>query len=200
MRQSNRGKILEAVVDVVQREGMTSVTLDSVALEAGLTKGGLMYHFPTRDALLLAVHQHLADEWEASMVQVAGKAPQDASTEERLAAYARVAIQRATRAQLLLILEGSTHPDHSKPWGDVLARWTPSAEEATNDPAVLARFIAHLAADGLWMYESLTSERLSPELRRLVAEYIAGAIAPGSADMGPRSRRSRPRRSGPASP
>jgi AcrR family transcriptional regulator len=180
VRQSNRRKILEAAVAVVQRDGVTSVTLDSVAVEAGLTKGGLMYHFPTRDALLQAIHQHLAEQWEAGMVDAAGKPAQEATSEERLAAYARVTTQSATRAELLLFLEAATRPDYVKPYIDVLSRWTPSAAEVMADADALTRFIAQLAADGLWMYESLTNEPLPPELRQRVAEHIAHAIAPAS--------------------
>jgi AcrR family transcriptional regulator len=192
MRQSNRTKILEAAVDIVQREGITSVTLESVAAEAGLTKGGLMYHFPTRDALVLAIHNYLAQQWEASMVDAAGKTSEEATTEERLAAYARVATRTATRAELLLTIEASTQPDYTKPWTDVFARWTPPAAEAANNPAALAQFIARLAADGLWMYESLAHEPLPAELRQLVAEHIAQTIvssvsppAPASQDVSP---------------
>lgn len=180
MRQSNRRKILEGAVAVVQREGVTSVTLDSVALEAGLTKGGLMYHFRTRDALLLAIHQHLAEHWEASLERIAGKASQDATIEERLAAYARVTTQSATRAELLLILEATTSPAYVEPWTDVLARWTPPPVEALSDPTALARFIARLAADGLWMYDSMSNEPLPPALRRLVAEHIVHAVVAAS--------------------
>ncbi len=28
-----------------------------------MTKGGLLYHFSTREALLKALHQYLADQW-----------------------------------------------------------------------------------------------------------------------------------------
>ena len=38
MRPSNRDKILDAAARVVQREGVTSVTLESVAAEAELTE------------------------------------------------------------------------------------------------------------------------------------------------------------------
>jgi AcrR family transcriptional regulator len=178
MRQSNRTKILDAAAEVVQRDGVTSVTLESVAAEAGLTKGGLMYHFRTRDALLLALHQHLAEHWEASMVAAAGKKAEDATVEERLAAYARANTQSATRADLLLLLEAATHPTYAMPWADVLARWTPPAAEAMDDPAALARFVARLAADGLWMYEALAHESLPPEIRRLVAEHITNTLGP----------------------
>jgi hypothetical protein len=94
-----------------------------------------------------------------------------------------VTTQSATRAELLLILEAATHPEYAKPWNDVLSRWTPSVDDVAADPATLARFIAHLAADGLWMYESLTNRPLPPEVRRLVAEHIAHAMEPTSVNL-----------------
>lgn len=41
------------------------VSLVDIAGAAGVTKGGLMYHFPTRDALIHAVYQHIIGRmWE----------------------------------------------------------------------------------------------------------------------------------------
>ncbi|MEU2145804.1 MULTISPECIES: TetR/AcrR family transcriptional regulator [Streptomyces albovinaceus subgroup] len=176
MRTSKRSQILEAATRVVQREGVKSVTFDSVAAEAGLTKGGLLYHFATRDDLVLAIHQHLADRWEADLVAAAGKPATEATRDERLAAYTQVAIQSATRAELLLMLEGSTNAAHSAAWEAVTERWAPPPASAGDDPAALDRFIVRLAADGLWLYDSLTSQQLTPETRRAVAERIADAL------------------------
>ncbi|MEU6616365.1 TetR/AcrR family transcriptional regulator [Streptomyces parvus] len=177
MRTSKRSQILEAATRVVQREGVKSVTFDSVAAEAGLTKGGLLYHFASRDDLVLAIHQHLADRWEADLVAAAGKPATEASRDERLAAYTQVAIQSATRAELLLMLEGSTDAAHSAVWEAVTERWAPPPASAGDDPATLDRFIVRLAADGLWLYDSLTSQQLTSEMRRAVAERIADALA-----------------------
>ncbi|MEU9677026.1 TetR/AcrR family transcriptional regulator [Streptomyces parvus] len=179
MRTSKRSQILEAATRVVQREGVKSVTFDSVAAEAGLTKGGLLYHFASRDDLVLAIHQHLADQWEADLVAAAGKPATEASRDERLAAYTQVAIQSATRAELLLMLEGSTDAAHSAVWEAVTERWAPPPASAGDDPATLDRFIVRLAADGLWLYDSLTSQQLTSEMRRAVAERIADALAQG---------------------
>ncbi|MEW1761805.1 TetR/AcrR family transcriptional regulator [Streptomyces cyaneofuscatus] len=179
MRTSKRTQILEAATRVVEREGVKSVTFDSVAAEVGLTKGGLLYHFASRDDLVQAIHQHLADEWEAQMIAAAGKPADLATPEERLTAYSRISSQSATRAELLFMLEGSTTPGHAAPWDAVMERWAPSlTTDDVDDRAALDRFIARLAADGLWLYESLNTEPLAPELRRALAERIAGALAP----------------------
>lgn len=125
MRTSKRTQILDAAARLVQREGVKSVTFDAVAAEAGLTKGGLLYHFASREELVRSIHQHLADRWEADLVAAAGKPAAEASPAERLAAYARVTTQSATRAELLFMVEGSTTPEHAAPWDAVLERWAP---------------------------------------------------------------------------
>ena len=43
MRTSNRRKILDAIIAIVERDGITAVTFDAVAAETGLTRGGLLY-------------------------------------------------------------------------------------------------------------------------------------------------------------
>ncbi|MFD3612001.1 TetR/AcrR family transcriptional regulator [Streptomyces atroolivaceus] len=177
MRTSKRTQILEAATRVVEREGVKSVTFDSVAAEAGLTKGGLLYHFASRDELVQAIHQHLAGQWEAEIAAAAGKPADEATPTERLTAYTRVSTQGATRAELLFMLEGSTTPGHAAPWDAVMERWAPPLTAAdAEDPAALDRFIARLAADGLWLYESLTADRLTPQLRRALAERIAAGL------------------------
>jgi AcrR family transcriptional regulator len=176
MRTSKRTQILEAAARIVEREGVKSVTFDSVAAEAGLTKGGLLYHFASREDLVQAIHQHLADQWEADLSAAAGKSAAEATPAERLTAYTQVAIQSATRAELLFMLEGSTTPDHAAPWDEVMDRWVPPPTIDSDDPAALDQFIARLAADGLWLYDSLTTEHLSPELRRAVADRITAGL------------------------
>ena len=51
MRTSKRDRILDAAVNVINRDGVRAVTFESVAAEAKLTRGGLLYHFPSREAL-----------------------------------------------------------------------------------------------------------------------------------------------------
>lgn len=45
-------KILEVSNRLIMEEGLNSFTLEEVAKEAGISKGGLLYHFPSKDALM----------------------------------------------------------------------------------------------------------------------------------------------------
>jgi AcrR family transcriptional regulator len=58
--RSNREKILDATVQVAIRDGVMAMTLDAVAQEAGVSKGGLLYHFRSKDDLLAAMLVHFS--------------------------------------------------------------------------------------------------------------------------------------------
>lgn len=85
-RASKRLEVLEAIVSIIERDGLTAVTLDAVALETGMTRAGLLYHFPSREALILATHEHLTRSWEQELEASAGNtsgAPQGLSYGQR---------------------------------------------------------------------------------------------------------------------
>jgi AcrR family transcriptional regulator len=58
---SNREKILDSAVHVAIRDGIMGMTLDAVAKEAGISKGGLLYHFGTKDDLITGMLEYFRD-------------------------------------------------------------------------------------------------------------------------------------------
>ncbi|MGD9637723.1 MAG: TetR/AcrR family transcriptional regulator [Alphaproteobacteria bacterium] len=54
-RPSSKEQILQATERVVIEKGAGNLTLDSVAEYAKISKGGLLYHFPNKEALLNAM-------------------------------------------------------------------------------------------------------------------------------------------------
>lgn len=55
VRPSGKEAMLDAAEVVLTEQGAWRLTLDSVAEQAQVSKGGLLYHFPTKDALLQAL-------------------------------------------------------------------------------------------------------------------------------------------------
>ncbi|MGB3484249.1 MAG: TetR/AcrR family transcriptional regulator [Mycobacterium sp.] len=56
---SSRDRILDAYEDLLAVEGERYATLDAVAARAGVSKGGLLYHFPSKDRLAEALCDRL---------------------------------------------------------------------------------------------------------------------------------------------
>lgn len=183
MRSSKRDHILDSALRVVAEEGVAAITFEAVAAASGLTKGGLLYHFPTKEALLRGMHEHVAQLWEAELREALGGDPEQAAPEELVAAYARVSVRGATGPELLLMLEARTDPELSRIWRETLARWTPDpATLDLTDPASLRILVAYFAADGLWLSDSLGSFDLPPTMRGAVAEQIVSTILDQPAD------------------
>jgi len=55
---SSREKILDAAVQVAIRDGILAMTVEAVAREAGVSKGGLLYHFRTKDDLIAGMLEY----------------------------------------------------------------------------------------------------------------------------------------------
>src|SRR5213592_2562946 len=70
------GKLLYAAEAVVVRQGIDNLTLDAVAAEAGMSKGGLLHHFPTKDRLVEALVARSAENWRACYMEAYGRAPE----------------------------------------------------------------------------------------------------------------------------
>ncbi len=59
-----RAEILRAALEVIAERGYRGASLAAVAERVGLTQQGLLHHFPTKEALLVAVLEE-RDQWDA---------------------------------------------------------------------------------------------------------------------------------------
>ena len=73
-----RDKLLAAFEQLVLAEGERAATLDAVAGAAGVSKGGLLYHFPHRRALVDATLQRLEELLQLDLEAMAA-APEGAA-------------------------------------------------------------------------------------------------------------------------
>ncbi|MGC5627016.1 TetR/AcrR family transcriptional regulator [Georgenia sp. Z1344] len=186
-RPSSRIRALDAAATIVGRDGLRALTYESLAAETGLTKGGLLYHFPSRDALVVAMHDHLAARWDADIASFVDGDPAEADAEARLAAYVRSTASTPTRAELLLLLESVDVPGLVGAWNRVIEDWAPpvpaevdpdgepsgdAGGDGADGAAELDAFVARLAADGLWVFEALTGNALPAAVRERAVERI----------------------------
>jgi AcrR family transcriptional regulator len=72
---SVRDRVLDAAETMAAGEGSANLTLDAVATAAGVSKGGLLYHFPSKDALLAAMIDRHVDRIEERCVQLRATLP-----------------------------------------------------------------------------------------------------------------------------
>jgi AcrR family transcriptional regulator len=58
-----REKLVLTAARLIVEQGVGALTLDAVAAAAGVSKGGLLHHFPTKDALIQGMLTHLSDQF-----------------------------------------------------------------------------------------------------------------------------------------
>lgn len=59
-----RASLIEAAINTLRQSGIGGLTLDAVAHQAGVSKGGLLHHFANKDALVEAILRSLLDAFE----------------------------------------------------------------------------------------------------------------------------------------
>jgi len=160
-RASSRSTILDCVVALIRSGG--TVSLESAARAAGLTKPGLMYHFPTKEALMTGLVDHVIDGYvrvfhahlPAAEPDRDPAAPIPVPTpEQRLSAYVDWAFSAEIDQSDLVVF---TDP---RLRGHLTARWTERLQEWVDVPGDLpperrARLLAaRLIADGSWFADA----------------------------------------------
>ena len=169
MSSDTRARLLDAAVAVVRRDGAQSLTLDAVAAQAGVSKGGLLYHFKSKRDLLDAMVEHWLAEWQeeidaesarggfvAGYVRATHLGTADA--QEREVEFALLAALIADPAVLEVVRE------RYRAWQDQLERESADPVDAT---------IARLAADGLWIADLLG---FAPPRGRLREQVLARLV------------------------
>ncbi|MEI4272347.1 TetR/AcrR family transcriptional regulator [Klenkia sp. LSe6-5] len=151
-RPSNRDRVLDAYEGLLVDGAGATVTLDAVAEAAGVSKGGLLYHFPSKEALLDGLAGRLRQR-AAEDVERLRAAP-----EGPVAYWVRTATSEEEAGigrtyQAVLGLAGTGQPAARAAIADVERGWTSALEDLIADP-VVARLV-RLAGDGLYL-ESLT--------------------------------------------
>lgn len=64
---SSRRKIISAAAELAGEVGPANLSLEAIAARAGLSKGGLLYNFPSKAKLLEAIVQQYVDDFEAAL-------------------------------------------------------------------------------------------------------------------------------------
>jgi AcrR family transcriptional regulator len=152
-RPDVRTRVLDAAEAIIRARGVHALTIEGAAREAKVSKGGLLYHFASKEALLAALMQRLADgitaDWEA-IVASQPEGPQRALRACLAFTFDEPAI-RETHARAAAVLLAAFHHDPAllDPIRAFFARIRAEAV-ADGTPAGVASAIM-LAGDGLFM-------------------------------------------------
>jgi AcrR family transcriptional regulator len=148
-----KARILGAAEEVVLRDGVARLTLDAAAAEAGLSKGGVLYHFPTRDALVAGMVAKIIEEFDRD-IEV--RLESEEGPGRFLRAYIGATMEpgaphpdRQDRLGAALIAATAAQPELLAPLRQAADRWQEALEHDGLDPTTAT--VLRLACDGLWL-------------------------------------------------
>ncbi|MDR5653569.1 TetR/AcrR family transcriptional regulator [Ruixingdingia sedimenti] len=145
-----RQRLIDMAIRIGVEDGLGALTVQAVAGAAGVSKGGLFHHFPSKQALVEGVVAHLLDRIDAEIDALIAADPQPWG--------------RFTRAYVITMLNSEsfgcgtpwsalsvalmTEPALAAQWaGWLSARLARHADTDAATPLAIAR----LAADGAWL-------------------------------------------------
>jgi AcrR family transcriptional regulator len=171
---TTRDRILDALQDILIDEGHSGVTLEAVARAASVSKGGLLYHFPSKAALITGLIERLSVLAEAEfreavesgegVVRVFLRTSLPRSVEERELYWSVIAALRSKEDMPEEAAELVRH---------LFTRWGELLHEELTDP-VLAEIILR-AGDGLYMAAIAGLPQPDPQLTQDVFDRLVEA-------------------------
>lgn len=183
MARDTRDRILVALRTLLSRGGTSAATLDNVAAEAGVSKGGLLYHFPSKQALFAG----LIEQTTASVAVELGAL---GSRDEVVRTYLEYVAPRddLERGFVLALINGvreeagggdragEQDSDDARVLGvfaDIFAAWEEPVRAAVDDP-VTAEII--LQVGNGWYLSAIAGLRTpDPELLQAVIDRLLAA-------------------------
>ncbi|WP_156753662.1 TetR/AcrR family transcriptional regulator [Actinokineospora pegani] len=145
--EETRRVLLGAAAEVFRDRGV-SATLADVARGAGVSKGGLLYHFATKDDLVRALVQDMLDTFRADVT--AAVDPDDTGPGRLTRAYVRVSLRAhdadEVRETAALIAQLAAIPEVAALAKSDARHWAATLAADGLPPTVLALVVS--AADG----------------------------------------------------
>ncbi|GAB4424334.1 MAG: TetR/AcrR family transcriptional regulator [Chloroflexi bacterium OHK40] len=169
-----RARLLDAASTVVLQHGLAGLTLDAVARAAGVSKGGLLHHYPSKEALIHGLFAHLLDEFDREVERAIDPAEPPGTPGRYTRAYIRASFATDERQQDLGALLGllvSANPELLTLAQESFARARAAILADGLDP--VRGLLVQMATDGVIFYELLGMQLLPEELcAQLYAELL----------------------------
>lgn len=153
-----RDSVLDAFERLLIDEGQRAATMDATARSAGVSKGGLLYHYASKDALELALIDRLGERVAEDLAQM------ESDPEGAVAFFLRTSITDGDPLDRALIavarLAQGGHAGASEALRAVRAQWEKALRPHVRDDAALALVL--LVSDGLYYNNALSGSAAGP--------------------------------------
>jgi len=177
-----RTRILDHAARLIREIGYSAANNAVIAEAAGLTRGAMLYHFPTRESLVAGLVEHLSAQSDALFADAArARAPGADVAEHAIDAYWRLLhsppvialreLHAAARTDPMVserLAEANAAFDRAEP-ESVMALFQPGSTPRSQAARDMARFLLEGLANADLTYNSeVRAKRLIEMLKRVV--------------------------------
>jgi AcrR family transcriptional regulator len=184
-----RDRIRAVAVELFTERGYEKTSLREIADRVGITKASLYYHYPSKQALLLAIVEPFLADWAATMdaAERLSRTPDNVRfvLEREIDAMLR---HRAATAMLLrdvaaVVTALAPKLDEIKQIGDRMQTWLAGSDPA---PEELIRAMAAVEVLRTTLAAAARPELPEAEVRRVVLDAAVRVLGPGEPAVAPR--------------
>ncbi|UHA73639.1 TetR/AcrR family transcriptional regulator [Paenibacillus sp. 481] len=169
--EKTNNQILKAAVNTILNDGINALTLEAVAKKAGVSKGGLLYHFPNKESLIKSMVTHILNEFMHSFQTIAAQDPVEKGKWCR--AYIQASKLDLTNQSGVYagMLAASAHnPSWLTIFDDSLLQIRQTMEQDGIDPVSAA--IITTTIDGLYYAEMVHLTPISSQMREHIFQRL----------------------------
>jgi AcrR family transcriptional regulator len=166
-------------VTLVANAGVDALTFDRLSEATGISKGGILYHFPNKHDLLLSLVAESAVQFEELWDKLAERDEVVVGRQARAYLAAYVAVTRssaATNLNVALLAAAASDPTVMRPYVEAYERWQERLADDGIDESVAT--VLRLVADGLWATDLFHLPRLDDRLLDAIVERLRLMTSP----------------------
>lgn len=171
-KKDKKKSILIAAADIVKEQGVAKLTLEAVAKKADLSKGGLLYHYSSKEALIIGMIQDWTYNYFNSIESLVKN-----NTESKVSSWTNAYIKSTLsdldndkRLSSALLAAMFTNPslleEYKKEYNILLGKLM------SDDIDPIKVTLIRLAIDGLWFSEIFELSPLDEKLKNDVINEL----------------------------
>ncbi|MFI7703387.1 TetR/AcrR family transcriptional regulator [Nonomuraea sp. NPDC049480] len=166
-----KDELLDAAEELLCDQGSAALTLSAVADRAGVSKGGLLYHYGSKEALIKGMVERLIEDFDQLMAAQPG-----GTYTERYVGATLAAVRSGRLRRWAVVTGASGNLFLLAPLREAMARW--HREGLSEEPDPQASQIVRLACEGLWDVASHDPELNTEDDLRSLEDRLRALLKP----------------------
>lgn len=173
---STRAGLLRAAAIVVERDGVAALTLDRVAEQAGVSKGGLLYHFSGKRELVVALLTSTLDRADERLDELAAThANESGAFAKAYLDYVSGGDHARDSTAAGVFAAAASDDDDLAPARERFAAWQRRLIDADGIDETTA-LLARIVGDGLWLIDLFGLASPDAAQRQAVVDRVVEQI------------------------